>query len=54
MVFQTLLWLIVLAFFFSYTEWKKSKKIFYNGLGAESVIAYFYDSLKRVGIFPDV
>ena len=32
---------------------KKKKKKNYNDLGAQRVIAYFYDSSKSVGIFLD-
>ena len=41
-------------FFFLYTKRKKSKNIFYNGLGVQGGVAYFYDSSKRIGIFLDV
>ena len=35
----------------SYTEWKKKKFFFYNNLGVQGVIIYFYGSSKQISIF---
>ena len=39
-----------LSIFVSYTKLKKSKKFFYDDLGVQGVITYFYDSSKKIGI----
>ena len=32
---------------------KINKTFFYNDLGVEKVVAYFYDSSKQIGLFLD-
>ena len=39
---------------FSFLYDKKDVEFFYNNLGVERVVTYFYGRSKRVGIFSDV